>query len=328
MQYGASSRDLNLSLVQIRKRAEAEDADKLVQTFVDVGSIFALLQSRDHQIVYGRRGTGKTHALRYTLEESRKSGSFGVYLDLRYMGSSGGLYADSEIPFEERATKLLLDVLGTTHDAIRQEAFSHTEFGSTASLLDDFAHAITAVRVVGETTIETEKNQESKRKRKLSAGAKLNTQMSLGIGLTETAEISSDDKERRTSVGETKYWVHFGAISSALRSIILALPSKHLILVLDEWTAIPIELQPYLADFIRRAVLPITGVTVKIGAIEQRSNFIFRRQGGDYIGMEVGADVSADINLDDFMVFENNSNRAKAFFKQLIFKHFRLSSPT
>ena len=81
-------------------------------------------------------------------------------------------------------------------------------------------------------------------------------------------------------------------------------------------------LQPYLADLIRRAVFPIPGITVKIAAIEQRSHF---KVGGhaDYTGIEIGADASADVDLDDYMVFDNNAERAVQFFQELIFRHYK-----
>lgn len=44
-------------------------------------------------------------------------------------------------------------------------------------------------------------------------------------------------------------------------------------IVLDEWAEVPSELQPFLSDLLRRCLLPIYGITVKIGAIEHRSNF-------------------------------------------------------
>lgn len=37
----------------------------------------------------------------------------------------------------------------------------------------------------------------------------------------------------------------------------------------------------------------------------------------------MGADASADLNLDDFMVFENDADRATSFFQELLFRHIR-----
>jgi hypothetical protein len=91
--------------------------------------------------------------------------------------------------------------------------------------------------------------------------------------------------------------------------------------LLDEWSVIPLELQPLLADFIRRCLLPVSGLVVKIGAIEQRTRFRLERADGNYLGIELGADVSADVDFDDFMVFDNDADQAKTFFGDLFFRH-------
>ena len=88
------------------------------------------------------------------------------------------------------------------------------------------------------------------------------------------------------------------------------------------------ELQPYLADFIRRCIFPVNGITTKIGAIEHRSKFRVPSNNGGYVGIELGADATADINLDDFMVFDNDAERAKDFFREFLFKHFRAAVET
>jgi hypothetical protein len=92
-------------------------------------------------------------------------------------------------------------------------------------------------------------------------------------------------------------------------------------------SAVPEELQPYLADVIRRSLFPLSSVTILIAAIEFRSVFQISA-GASYTGIEVGADCSASINFDDFMVFENNPGRSKAFFEKMIFQHFQATDPT
>ncbi len=41
----------------------------------------------------------------------------------------------------------------------------------------------------------------------------------------------------------------------------------------------------------------------------------------NYIGIETGADISASLNLDEFMVFDNNPEKSKLFFQNLLYKH-------
>ena len=50
---------LNRALNSVPKRAEARQADQLRDTFVD-SAVAAALEAIDHQVMYGRRGTGNT----------------------------------------------------------------------------------------------------------------------------------------------------------------------------------------------------------------------------------------------------------------------------
>jgi hypothetical protein len=61
---------------------------------------------------------------------------------------------------------------------------------------------------------------------------------------------------------------------------------------------------------------------VKIAAIEHRSNFILRGKKGEYKGFELGADIAANLNLDDFLVFDADQQRSIQFFKNLIYRHY------
>ena len=74
-----------------------------------------------------------------------------------------------------------------------------------------------------------------------------------------------------------------------MRLILESIKPRRVWILLDEWSAVPADLQPYLADFLRRALFPINGLTVKIAAIEQRSYFQKPGNAGDYVGIEVGA---------------------------------------
>jgi hypothetical protein len=132
---------------------------------------------------------------------------------------------------------------------------------------------------------------------------------------------SSEFEGRLEESGHLTYRVHFGSVNKTLSELVQAIAPRRLLVVLDEWSTIPLDLQPYLADVIRRAMFPISGLTVKIAAIEQRSNFKVGSS-AEYTGIEVGADASADVDLDDYMVFDNNAERAIEFFGQLLFKHY------
>jgi hypothetical protein len=67
---------------------------------------------------------------------------------------------------------------------------------------------------------------------------------------------------------------------------------------------------------------------VKIAAIEHRSSVKIDRDDTSYIGFELGADIHPAINLDDYLVFDNNEARAVEFFKNLISNHCATISKT
>jgi len=318
---------LNQALLRLQKRAEGSGSEKLIRTFVDVGPLFSLLSSEDHQVVFGRRGTGKTHAFRYLAEDRKKNGDAVAMIDLRNVGSSAGIYADDTIPAAERATRLLVDVLSAIHDALLSffiENDIELDLSVAGPALDTLANSITQVRVVGTVEAEqavasashTEKNLGLKSDlsaRGPSIGAQFNFRSTSGIRLSSI--------ERRS--GEEQLYVNFGSTGAAFRGIAERLKGRRLWVLLDEWSSIPLSLQPYLADLVRRSLFPVAGFTIKIAAIEQRSTFRTSGDAGNFVGIELGADAAADINLDDFMVFDNNASRAKEFFQRLIAQHVK-----
>jgi hypothetical protein len=316
---------INSALLKLSKRAETSAREILIHTFVDVGPLFTLLSSRDHQILFGRRGTGKTHTLSYLASDREKSGDVVAIVDLRNIGSNSGLYADASRPLQERATGLLVDVLSEIHELLYRFFVTQEEkvdLAQAGPALDALAEAITKVRVVGD--VQREVRAENATKSAASRGSSLGVSVE-GVradmsATSEESEASTASVSERRS-GTERLYVNFGSTSAAFRRLVELLKGRHLWILLDEWSSIPTILQPYLADLLRRSLFPITGVTVKIAAIEQRSEFQVRADGGDYIGIEVGADASADVSLDDFMAFDNDEERAKAFFRNLIARH-------
>jgi len=316
---------INLAFLRIAKRAERQNDATLARTFVDFGAVIAALSSVDHHLIYGRRGTGKTHLLTVLRAGREKEGTVAVQLDMRNLGSTGGIYADPNIPISNRATRLLIDVLAAIHGHLFEQAIaddSKVDLGAAGKALDEFFAAHREVKVVGTTTVETATSAENS----YSAEAKVGVTASLTSASFEMGANASDaGKEAVTAkkivTGQEVHRVNFGSVSSALRKVVATFPGGKLWLLIDEWSEVPLDLQPMLADLLRRAVLPIKGVTVKIAAIEQRSKFLLPDTAVGNVGIEVGADVSAAVNLDDFMVFDNDEQKAVEFFRSLIYAH-------
>lgn len=321
------SQVLNNAFLKLSRRAEINDRSYLVATFVDVGPLFTLLSNRDHQILYGRRGTGKTHVLSFLADSVETTGDITIQIDMRTVGSSGGIYSDPSLPLSERATRLLIDTLSTIHDNLLQYVLENeckVDLSILGPLLDRFAESISEILVVGPVEREETITDKHSIGDTANMGFSFNNSIfQTNFGLGSKDEYQKDICRRNTRSGLERHRVHFGSVRNALSNITKQLSSKRIWVMLDEWSEIPLDLQPYLADLLRRSIFPVAGITVKIAAIEQRCNFRISLDNAGYIGIEVGADAATSLNLDEFMVFDNDAERAKEFFCQLLFKHTR-----
>lgn len=318
---------INKLFIGFTKRAEKVDHQILVESFVDVGPLFTVLSTTDNQVLYGRRGTGKTHALVYLAESRKEEGDIPIYVDLRAIGSTGGIYADPTIPFSERATRLLIDTLACIHDELIEIALkddSPVNLGQVGPILEDMAAAISEVAVSGSAEEEMTGSGTRKTTTLTDLGVNLSPKIA-SIFAASKGDFEEQEQEsyRLKFTGARIHRVSFGRVGDVFSRLMKAINGAKLWVILDEWAVIPFDLQPYLADLIRRSLFPVPGITVKIGAIEKRSCFQLTLDGGDYLGIELGGDASADLNMDDFMVFENDETRAVGFFQNMIFRHFR-----
>lgn len=315
---------INHACLQLKVRAERYNREHLIQTYVDIGPLLTLLLTEDHQILYGRRGTGKTHALEYLANEVRTREHIAATIDMRTIGSNGGIYNDQTIPLPQRATRLVVDTLLAVHEQIldavveRDELFDLSKVGP---LLDQFVTSATGVVIKGVVAEENSSQDSHKETSKLEAKASFGgtPNFELLAALEESQELKRDVK--RTATGVEHNRIHFGTLFRDLTALCAALGEHRIWIILDEWSEVPLDLQPYLADLFRRTIIPVKAITLKIGAIEQRTNFRENDENGSYIGVEVGADLTANTNLDDFMVFDNDQERASGFFENFLYKH-------
>lgn len=316
--------NINTAFLQLPQRAEKYDRDYLVSTFVDVGGLFTLLSTRDNHILYGRRGTGKSHILYYLASSVENKGNIPVLIDMRMLGSSGGIYSDSNISLSDRATRLLIDTFTEIHSQLLQYILrsENVDQSILVPLMDQLIDNITEVTVIG--TIEKEETA--------SAGISCEDNFTFniggegkgitsGLGFTQKDKLDLTSGEKYKRAGVEKHRIHFGSVQKTLTEIMGALNKQTVWVLLDEWSEIPLDLQPYLADLLRRTLFPVRGMIVKIAALEQRANFRISSEGAGYIGIEVGADVSTSLNLDEHMVFDNDAEKAKDFFEKLVYKH-------
>jgi hypothetical protein len=313
--------------MRVTRRAEKATPDYLTRTFVPVEPVPSLLDSLDNQVIYGRRGTGKTHLLKYLAEKKKHETDVALYIDLRTIGSSGGLYADASQPLGLRATHLLVDLVEELHNQIRELVENTDTFDDVLDTLvpslDDIGVAATQVRVVGNTENLVTLSEEAEARKSSNISATLRGSVpSITASTGRQHKRSKQLTESRKQSGSEVMTVQFGLLGRALSSLLRSMKGRQLWLLLDEWSSIPRELQPYLGDLLRRSFFPVAGICVKIGALERQSNFIEPTgRGTEYVGIDLGADTAASLDLDDFLVFRADRSHAVTFFSQLLYQH-------
>jgi hypothetical protein len=304
----------------IQRRSERqEDIDQLAITFVDPG-VVDQLDNANNQVVYGRRGTGKTHVLRVLGRAlSLRPRQTTLYLDLRTLGSSS-IYEDAQRPLHARVTALLKDLLAEVHDALLDYATGPGAKDNTDAFqaLDQLASAITRSSLTGEKLTLQDHAAHAK-----TDGAEVGVVFSTApqVSMAARSDVRQEYATDRMREGTPLDHIMFAEITAALVSVLELSELRRFHLFLDEWTAIPLDLQPLLAEFLKRTLFTVPRITVKIATLEYRSNFALSTGRNNRIGFELGADISTSLELDDYFVYDRSPKGTSKTFSELLYRH-------
>jgi hypothetical protein len=317
---------LMLAVSRILQRSERQiDEQKIIETFVDPG-ILSQLGTRNNQIIYGRRGTGKTHVLR-VLDAQLKAANpdnVVVYVDARTLGSSAQ-FSDASMDMQRRVVALLRDIFGPIYNTLL-EAIVERGGNNAQRAMDALDLLLPSITEPPKTVTEEKQIQAaasaSSSEAKGSIGAKGPIEVSVG-GSEKQDRLDSSTVERTFAVPSDK--VIFPSISEALARV-LSLSNLQLYILIDEWSALPQDIQPYLAEFIKRTLLPLQAVTIKIAALEYRTHFSLQGTGG-YIGFELGADIATAPDMDDYYVYDRNPDKITNTYADILLRHISVELP-
>ncbi|MFN8584132.1 MAG: hypothetical protein U0446_02235 [Dehalococcoidia bacterium] len=311
-----ADRRLQRSIANIQQRAERlEDPGVLVATFVDTGAIVQL-ENTSNQILFGRRGSGKTHVLRVLREQARDA--ITVYIDCRVLGSSG--HYSAEVGERRKAAGLFRDIAHEVSNALLE----------TATELVDADQAERALNLLGElddclfnpqfpppARATIRRGSERRGGSTVSGEASISTRpLSVSGGIDRSA--GATESLAYEVVAEER--INFGYVNELLARALEALGGRRLLLLIDEWAEIESPEQPFVAEYLKKAFFANPKVTVKIAALEYRSNFNTRQDRG-LLGLEIGGDIFAAADLDDYFLPDRNPDQVQAAYAQLLTRH-------
>jgi hypothetical protein len=196
--------------------------------------------------------------------------------------------------------------------------------------MDALGVAATQIRVVGETEVEQHRESSSRATRGSSIDLSAGPGPRASWKADSVRERAKRAVDRRLDRGRERPHVLLGPLSGAFQALALAVHPRQVWLLLDEWSALPLELQPLLADMLRRTVFATSGLVVKISAIHGRSRFADMESpgtlAGTLLGLELGADTAATLDLDDFLLFRNDAASTLDFYSSMLHRHLTAMS--
>ncbi|WIX01582.1 hypothetical protein QK899_13750 [Pseudomonas sp. AR5] len=311
---------------RIMQRSERQtDSEKLINTYVDVG-LLPQLNNHNHQIFYGRRGTGKTHVMKVLESSFRAERNTAVlYVDCRTLGSTSQ-FTDRDIPIGRRCIALFRDYLLLISGALLEYIVENPSDAAEEALraLDEFNCIVTdpVVRKFAQSVSEggrlkTEKGgQLSLHVDAASEGVSAGGNFEIGAG----SESESSFQVEYAVENEDK--IVFPDLHKCLNKV-LKYAGGQLVILIDEWSSLPSDVQPYLAEFIKKGILPVNEATVKISALEYRCRFS-ESAGGNAVGFELGADIATAPDLDDYFVYDRNPDFIADIYSSVLYKHINV----
>jgi hypothetical protein len=323
----------------------AEDLTDLDGTFVE--TIFPeMLQARQHQIIFGRRGAGKTHLLRRVASVLRENfvegGILPIYVNGRQLSQEISIVSPEPAAVALAIYVQLMQHIGEEIRrfivALNQANFWDRAVGGKKSQAERQANEIATMLEetltsgqlrllpVGEASKEAMTLAETSKGSSVGASIKLDPR-SLGwaVKAGTSAERSAKESFRLTHKIRGEVILPFAQVSVDLGRLLRLLGKASVHVLFDEWSEVDKDphVQPYLAEMLRRTTSAVPGIYLKLACIPGRT-FLATPITGDIknpIGLEEGDDIHPDINLDSIVFADETIDQLAPFFMAMIKKH-------
>jgi hypothetical protein len=287
------------------------------------------LNNVNNQVVYGRRGSGKTHLLKALQEringEFAESRRIAVYIDSRKILPHSE--ANSLTP-EQIALVVFRNIIQKLIDAFSENVrpiFGRADVISirTDPLDEDAKENLNrilkiinlelqgkSIRRLAEVPVTREEISKTNKRLTLSSNP-------------EAAYDKEDELRNQTTVNETSFISIFD-VAENLEKLVEWLDLNRVICLVDEWSEVPVSAQRHLAEMIKKAFIA-SKFSFKIAAIPNRTDLGIKT-GEKFYGLEDGGDIFG-YQLDNRYVFEIDKVKTRHFFNQLLHKHIGATTP-
>jgi hypothetical protein len=244
--------------------------------FVEIGDSLKRISSTQHQVVFGRRGSGKSCLLVHVLRQCEDGGAN----EALYVGMD----SLKRLPFPDILTRILIAVFEQLPGARRPWWLFFKKPAAVELVLKDLRSILDAA-----LTAQVERTAKDTFKRNFSLSSKQSVDVSMGA--EDSSSIDTKEQFRRDKL---EYLERH--LEDYRRAITDAIPKGHtsLYVLVDDFYLVKRSVQPDVIDYLHR-LLRDQNAYLKVGTIRHRTTL--RRHEGQTIGVELGQDVE-EISLD------------------------------
>jgi hypothetical protein len=175
-----------------------------------------------------------------------------------------------------------------------------------------------------ETSLVRKEHEKESKDSTLKFSTSSDKKISIDSSASRQASIETENTKSYNVIQKDK--VLFPDLNYLLLDFLNKAESTLYILI-DEWSSLPIDIQPYLAEFLKRGFFSNSKVVIKIASLEYRSSFGISEANNTILGFEIGADISATLDLDDYYVYDRNPKNITEAFSDMLFKHLLSELP-
>lgn len=319
------------------------------QLFVDLNQL-ELLDTTDWQVIYGRRGTGKTFMLSMmeqrvndTLEKSRSLALLVTAQDC--LASPVGIQVDDRLralAYFQRFVEILGDKLADHAEILLgKPSFLDGISGARKRAIDKIEAAVvdmldltqTGLRIAAFDDVRhevTEKVRSSDERRSavaLDAAVRLPAPTSSVEGQHRRFSERSESREASTTTSHPPV-PHFPGVRDVIVGLLEVLEVKRLYVLIDEWSVLDSsgakDIQPTFAEMLKRSFAGTPRISIKIATNRYQTRWSNKGAGTTYRGFEVGADIFEGVNLDRALL---QGEDLYSFYEALLFKRLAYLEP-
>jgi hypothetical protein len=327
----------------------SEYHEHYLDLFVDHNQVVRL-DTPDWQVVYGRRGSGKTLLLGVLADLTNRTVSDRRELAVRVnmpdciVSPIGAAVSDEERAlgfFHEFLNRLVRQLFDKVDAVLGEPTFIDRLIGQRRSRIDKIERlalellqlaedggSIAAFARTKATTVVVDERED---KRSLNG--------SLGVDIS----IKKQDAGLKASVGGSRNRSHkvtehvarerlpalkLAAVRDKVVELVDAMGLQRLTIVVDEWQTLDptgsTAIQPRFAELLKRTFFGAKQLSIKIATNRYQTLFSNRAESTRHCGLELGAELFEATNL-DFAILDE-AELAK-FYMRLIFKRLRFVEP-